>query len=90
MRSDSLGSFGQVAEIVIVGLHELPDHGDCEHNNKPDGGPNRNGVIAHRIPLSHFDHNGKVPRQVIFRLSGFRLHTHPLPQSQSPQCFFMP
>ena len=88
--SDSLGSFGQVAEIVIVWLHELPDHGYCEHNNKPDGGPNRNGVIAHRMSLSPDDHNGKVPWQVVSRLPGFRLHTHPLPRSQSPQCLFMP
>lgn len=57
---DLLAALCQIAEIVIVGLHELPDHRHCEHNNQSNGGPNRNGVIAHSCCFSGSDLNGKA------------------------------
>ena len=70
---DLLAALCQIAEIVIVGLHELPDHRHCEHNDQSNGGPNRNGVVAHQIPFCSGDLNGKGREKVI--LFGSRVQT---------------
>ena len=55
----------QITEIVIIGLHELPDDWHREHHNKTDGGPNRNGVVAHLIDFCNGDPNGKASEKTI-------------------------
>ena len=42
-----LWTFGDVAKIVVVRLQELPDHRNRENHDQADGGPDRNGVVAH-------------------------------------------
>ena len=81
---DLLAALCQIAEIVIVGLHELPDHRHCEHNNQSNGGPNRNGVIAHSCCFSGSDLNGKASEQVILLGSAIKsLDVQPLMAGRS-------
>ncbi len=63
--------FGQVAEIVIIRLHELPDDRHGENHHKANGGPNRNRVIAHLIVPVEQDPNGKTFEKAIIGLSRF-------------------
>ena len=58
-------TFCQIAEIVIIGLHELPDNWNREDHNKADGGPDRNGVVAHSIEFRSDDLNGKASGKTI-------------------------
>ena len=46
-RQRLFAALGQITEVIVVGLHELPDDWHREHHNKPNGGPNCNGVVAH-------------------------------------------
>ena len=58
-------TLGQISEVIIIGLHELPDNRHREDHNQPDSGPNRNGVVAHLIQFCSGDLNGKSSEKAI-------------------------
>ena len=52
-RLGLLPALGEIAEIIIIRLQELPDHRNGEHHHQPDGCPDGHSVVAvHALKIS--------------------------------------
>ena len=63
---DLFWAFCQIAEIIVIGLHELPNHWHCEHHNQTDGGPNCKCVIFHVLIQTWTNNNRSACRVAWF------------------------